>query len=461
MVKRLTLAGQILLVIVTLSSCDHSTELPLNRSSEIASGGSNMTVYDASGQAFGQPGPGLPADAQQKNAAGDVIFEAAYVAPPSPAFAGLGPILNNNSCSSCHIHDGRGRPPLAGQVPTSMLYRISIPGTDPVTGGPLAAPGFGTQVQTQGVTATVPEMANVQIDYTTISVAYADGTSVTLQKPTYTPVNPYIALPSNYLLSPRVAPAVFGLGLLEAVDDETILALADENDANGDGISGKANFVWDQQLQSSKLGRFGWKANQPGLVQQTAGAFNQDMGVTGNLFPDESSAGQPQAIASHPIEVSDDYVQRVVDYMRTLGVPARRNVNDVSVSRGETVFGNLGCAGCHIAKLETGTSPYFSALSNQTIRPYTDLLLHDMGDDLADNRPDFLAGGSEFRTAPLWGIGLAEVVNNYTFFLHDGRARSLEEAIVWHGGEGEKSKDAFVKLSKNDRDAVIKFLQSL
>jgi CxxC motif-containing protein (DUF1111 family) len=454
-------ATNILMVCIMLSSCDRSSETQANKSDEITSGGANMTVYDASGQAFGQPGPRLSSDAQQKNAAGDVIFEAAFVAPPSPAFSGLGPILNNNSCNSCHIHDGRGRPPLTGQAPESMLYRISVPGIDAMTGGPLAAPGFGTQVQIQSVTGVTPEMTNVQIVYTDVPVTYSDGSTVTLQRPAYTPVNPYTALPSNYLFSPRIAPGVFGLGLLEAIDDETIQGLSDENDSNGDGISGKVNYVWDESSQSAKVGRFGWKANEPGLQQQAAGAFNQDMGVTNSIFPSESSTGQSQAVAPHDIEISDDYLQRVVDYLRTLGVPARRNVNDATILRGELLFSNLGCGGCHVSKIQTGASPYFSGLSNQTIRPYTDLLLHDMGPGLADNRADFLASGSEFRTAPLWGIGLVQVVNGYTFFLHDGRARSLEEAILWHGGEGEQSKEAFTNLSKSDRDAVIKFLQSL
>jgi len=458
---RISISTMVMGAMVILSSCDKSSDVTVNHSDEIASGGANMTVYDASSQAFGQPGPGLSGADQQRNEAGDVIFESAFVAPPSPAFSGLGPIMNNNSCSSCHINDGRGRPPLSGQALASMLFRISIPGTDPTTGGPLAAPGFGTQVQTQAITAVTPEMANVQIDYANVNVTYSDGTSVTLQSPTYTPVSPYIPLPSNFLFSPRIAPGVFGLGLLEAIDDATIEALADEDDSNGDGISGKVNYVWDQQSQSAKVGRFGWKANEPDLNQQVATAFNQDLGVTNSVFPTESSAGQSQAVAPHPIEVSDEYLQRVFDYVRTLGVPARRNVNEVTVVHGETLFGSIGCGGCHVSKVQTGVSPYFSELSNQTIRPYTDLLVHDMGPGLADNRPDFLAGGSEFRTAPLWGIGLVQVVNNYTFFLHDGRARSLEEAILWHGGEAEKSKDAFTNLSKSDRDALIQFLQSL
>jgi CxxC motif-containing protein (DUF1111 family) len=461
MTIRINLLAMALGGLMTLFSCDRSSEVQVNHSDELASGGENMTIYDASSQAFGQAGPGLSANDHQMNAAGDVIFEAAFVAPPSPVFSGLGPIMNNNTCSSCHINDGRGRPPLSGQLLQSMLFRISIPGVDPTTGGPLAVPGFGTQVQTQAVTAVSPEMANVQIDYENIVVTYSDGSSITLRSPTYAPVSPYTPLPSNFLLSARIAPGVFGLGLLEAIDNETIIAMADINDDNGDGISGKVNYVYDQQSQSTNVGRFGWKANEPNLRQQTAGALNQDMGITNSLFPDESSAGQSQAVTPHPVEISDDNFQRIVDYIRTLGVPARRNVNDAKVVQGEVLFTSIRCGGCHVSKIKTGISPYFSELSNQTIHPYTDLLLHDMGAGLADNRPDFLASGSEFRTAPLWGIGLVQVVNNYTFFLHDGRARSLEEAILWHGGEGQKSKEAFINLSKSDRDALIAFLQSL
>jgi CxxC motif-containing protein (DUF1111 family) len=272
----------------------------------------------------------------------------------------------------------------------------------------------------------------------------------------------YMPLPSDVMYSPRIAPPVFGLGLLEGISESDILALADPADANGDGISGKANYSYDISKQRITLGRFGWKAATPSVLQQTAGAYHQDMGITSYLFPNESSAGQSNNNDLVPEkEISDSLLEAVAHYVRTLAVPARRGVNDPEVMHGKQLFNSIGCASCHTPSFTTSTNMAFAEISNQRIFPYTDMLLHDMGEGLADNRPDHLADGYEWRTAPLWGIGLTAVVNGHNNYMHDGRARSFEEAILWHGGEGEASKNAFVNLNAEDREALVAFLFSL
>jgi CxxC motif-containing protein (DUF1111 family) len=269
-------------------------------------------------------------------------------------------------------------------------------------------------------------------------------------------------MPAGCAVSPRMAPPVFGLGLLELISEQTLLALSDPGDADGDGISGRANYVYDTEHQRRAIGRFGLKANMPSILTQVAGAYNQDMGITNRIFPVESSYGQPQAPpASDATELADTTLQAVAFYIKTLAVPARRNTRDAAVMQGQTLFANIGCARCHQPTLQTGVDVRYPWLSNQRIHPYTDLLLHDLGDGLADNRADFDADGHEWRTAPLWGIGLFEKVNGTPYYLHDGRARSLEEAILWHGGEGQQSREKFMQLGRADREAVLRFLKSL
>jgi CxxC motif-containing protein (DUF1111 family) len=268
---------------------------------------------------------------------------------------------------------------------------------------------------------------------------------------------------AGLMISPRVAPAMSGLGLLEAIPEADILARADADDADRDGISGRANYVYDLRAKSARLGRFGWKANQPTVEQQVAGAFVGDIGITSSLFGDGNGTG-PQGLdtladGGKP-ELEDVDLDDVVAYSRVLAVPARRNWDAPDVKKGSAVFDDLGCAACHVRRQHSAGSD-IPALASQDFHPYTDLLLHDMGDSLADGRPDFLATGKEWRTAPLWGIGLVQVVNDHTRYLHDGRARSLEEAVLWHGGEGSAARERFRKLPSPDRQALIRFLQSL
>ena len=461
-----SLLSLILLISILLSACDSESPVvvestPVFSTSELSGG--ETTVFDASSHAFSTPAPNLSPAAFEKHLEGDVEFEANFVTAPAVVNPGLGPIYNNISCINCHARDGRGRPPKIDEKFVSMLFRLSLPKSADAMDGkpPIPVPGFGTQLNNRAIFGTDPE-GKVKIDYTEQTLTTEDGTRVHLRYPDYTLTETYQPLPEEVELSPRVALSVFGLGLLEAIPEGTILSYADEVDANGDGISGKPNYVWDVVEKRYNLGRFGWKANQPTLLQQVAAAYHDDMGITTSLFRTENSAGQPQLTAqSATPEVSDEILDVVTFYVQTLAVPARRNVDDPQVKQGEQLFAEAQCASCHVPTLRTGVLAGVPSVSNQTIHPYTDLLLHDMGPDLADNRPDFHASGSEWRTPPLWGIGLVKRVNGHTNFLHDGRARDLMEAILWHGGEAEASRKAVEQMSKVERDALIAFLESL
>lgn len=455
-----------LLMSILLSACDSESPVavestPVFATSEFSGG--ETTVFDASSHAFSTPAPNLSEAAFQKHLEGDVEFEANFVTAPAVVNPGLGPIYNNISCINCHARDGRGRPPKVDEKFVSMLFRLSLPKSADAMDGqpPIPVPGFGTQLNNRAIFGTAPE-GTVKIDYTEQTLTTADGTRVRLRYPNYTFTETYQPLPEEVELSPRVALSVFGLGLLEAIPEEAILAYADEADANGDGISGKPNYVWDVVQQRYTLGRFGWKANQPTLLQQVAAAYHDDMGLTTSLFRTENSAGQSQLTEQRATpEISDKILDVVTFYVQTLAVPARRNIDDPQIKQGELLFAKAQCASCHVPTFRTGVLTGVPSVSNQTIQPFTDMLLHDMGPDLADNRSDFRANGREWRTPPLWGIGLVRRVNGHTNFLHDGRARDLMEAILWHGGEAEASRQTVEQMSKTDRDALIAFLESL
>ncbi|MEL6921703.1 MAG: di-heme oxidoredictase family protein, partial [Pseudomonadota bacterium] len=270
----------------------------------------------------------------------------------------------------------------------------------------------------------------------------------------------------------RVAPQMIGLGLLDAIPAADILALADPNDRDGDGISGRAQIVMSREYGVPMLGRFGLKAGQPSVWEQSASAFHGDIGISSTLFP--SGAGECSAAqtacqiapdGNTPIhddaEISDEGLRLVTFYSSNLGVPARRDVDDPEVLRGKQVFYETGCISCHTPKFVTNRLEDQPEQSFQLIWPYTDMLLHDMGPGLADNRPEARANGQEWRTPPLWGIGLTETVSGHTYFLHDGRARSLLEAILWHGGEAKSQKQEVIEMPPEDRAALIRFLESL
>ncbi len=452
------LIGMAVIAIVA-DSCTDPSPRAESAYNEWLAGGS-QTVFDKGVSAFSTMFPELNPNRQEVHGVGDGAFGATFVSAPAPIRPGLGPIFNNVSCTSCHIGDGRGKPPSSGEPISSLLIRLSVPGEDP-HGGPNPVPGFGGQLQQRAIFGVQPE-AGVDVLYTEHADQFNDGTPYSLRFPTYTLTNPYQPLPAGLMISPRIAPPVFGLGLLEAVAEDDILSHADPDDRDGDGISGKPNYVWDLVGSKKVIGRFGWKANNPTLLQQSAGAYNQDMGITNFVFPQESSSGQIQSGESgSKFEVSDSLLTSVAFYIRSLAVPARRNADDQQVLHGKALFSQARCSACHVPRLTTATNVAFPEISNQTIFPYTDLLVHDMGPDLADGRPDYNANGQEWRTAPLWGIGLTNVVNGHNNFLHDGRARSLMEAILWHGGEAQPARDAVRSMTKSDRDALIKFLESL
>lgn len=351
-----------------------------------------------------------------------------------------------------------------------MLVRLSLPARPEdaerlLQQGVIAEPTYGTQLQDMANPGVAPE-GKVRVSYSSVPVSFADGTEVELRKPRLEISQlGYGAMHPDTLFSVRIAPPMIGLGLLEAIAEADILAAADPDDADGDGISGRANRVWDRQQQRSALGRFGWKAGQPSLNQQNADAFANDMGLTSSLIPhDNCTSAQADCLAAahggEP-EVSDTILASVLFYSRNLGVPARRDVDAPEVLKGKSLFHQAGCQKCHTPSFTTSAEAAEPELANQVIRPYTDLLLHDMGEGLADGREEFLASGREWRTPPLWGIGLTEAVNGHTQFLHDGRARNLLEAILWHGGEAEVARQRVLQFDSDERAALLAFLNSL
>ena len=421
----------------------------------------------ANEDAFSFQTPNSPKTHQRPFSFGNRLFNTNWVEAPGSvkAFDGLGPKFNRVSCSGCHTRDGRGRPPENNQGPMdSMLLRISIPGKGE-NGGVVPHPAYGDQISERAILHVEPE-GHAEISYTELPGTYGDGEKFPLRKPQYAISDlKYGDLGKDIMISPRVAPAMIGLGLLQSVPDETLLALADPDDQDGDGISGRPNEIWDSVAKKKNLGRFGWKANQPNLRQQNAGAAVGDIGIATSLASGQNcSAAQidcTNSINGDTPEMSDEFLDKLTLYTMTIAVPAQRNTNDHAVKHGEELFRTMGCASCHMPTLQTNSVEKFPELSNQTFHPFTDLLLHDMGESLADNRPDFEATGREWRSPPLWGLGLIPVVNKHDLLLHDGRARGIAEAILWHGGEAEKSREKFREAAKPERDALIAFLNSL
>lgn len=426
--------------------------------------GGDTTVTDASQGAYANPAPNLTHAELDAFNLGHSIFKVNWVTAPATTadIDGLGPRFNQRSCSACHSLDGRSPPLDRNGYQLGLLFRLSLPGTD-ATGGPLGAPAYGTQLRTNALLG-VPDDAVPHETYTEQPGTYGDGTPFSLQVPTYSVDGWSYGDPgADWMLSPRTAPSVIGLGLLEAIPEADVLANVRTGDP--DGVKGKPNSVFDVVTGQNVLGRFGWKANVPGVRQQTVGALSGDMGITSSLLPDQNCTSVQtecqQAKSGGTPEISDERLAALVFYMQTLAVPARRDVADPTALRGEQLFHDIGCAKCHVSTFTTGAFPEVPAVEHQTIHPYTDLLLHDMGPGLADGRPDFDATGSEWRTPPLWGIGLLETVNGHQLLLHDGRARGLAEAILWHGGEAQAARERFRTATKEDRDALLAFLRSL
>ncbi|MCQ4242309.1 di-heme oxidoredictase family protein [Stutzerimonas stutzeri] len=430
------------------------------------------TVMKFDQNAFSMPSANLSPVRRLDFSVGNSFFRNPWVIAPASTTArdGLGPLLNTNACQNCHIKDGRGHPaPVGNGNAVSMLVRLSIPaGPEHVEvvrqRGIAPEPTYGGQLQDMAIPGAAPE-GKVRLSYSTHTQRFADGFEVELRTPHLAISEPgYGALHPDTLFSIRVAPQMIGLGLLEAIPEAALLANADPDDRDGDGISGRPNRVFDQLTRETVIGRFGWKAGQPSLNQQNADAFFNDMGLSTSLFSGSSCTDRQPDCRALPDggepEVSDHILAQVLFYTRNLGVPARRKVDDPQVLAGKTLFHQAGCQSCHTPSFTTGDAAE-PELANQLIRPYTNLLLHDMGEGLADHRPEFEASGSEWRTPPLWGIGMTQTVSGHTQFLHDGRARNLLEAILWHGGEAERSRQVVLGFNAEQRSDLLAFLESL
>ena len=429
--------------------------------------GGDTTRHSTTRTSFSFPAPNLTRDERRTFEVGDSLFNQNWVTAPASTDArdGLGPMFNAQACSSCHVLDGRGVPPTptGDTVPIGLLLRLSVPGETP-TGAPADHPVYGDQLQDRSVLG-VPAEGTLDVSFTTVEGTYADGTPYTLVAPTFAIGDPQFGeLGDDTMFSPRLAPQVIGMGLLEEIPADDILAAADPDDTDGDGISGRPNRVWDEGAEALVLGRFGWKANVATVEQQIAGAFHGDLGITSSLHPEQDCTDVQEACAAAigggDPELIDEQLANVTFYGRTLSVPAMRDVDSPEVIDGAALFDSFGCASCHTPTHHTGDSDV-ATLANQEIHPYTDLLLHDMGPGLADGRPDFEATGEEWRTPPLWGIGLVDDLAGARYLLHDGRAATIEEAILWHGGEGEDAATAFREAAVEDRRRLLAFVEAL
>ncbi|MGL1958165.1 MAG: thiol oxidoreductase [Colwellia sp.] len=439
----------------------------------------DLTHFHSKEKAFEQEAPNLSWGLSAAFDRGDGIFERPYAPAQRPGFSynadGLGPIFNNVSCESCHLGDGRAKPPAgANEMLNGGFIRVSVPGVGPY-GEPLSPKGYGHQIGDRAIEGVKPE-AKARINWLESSGKFPDGTVYSLREPEFLLTElAYGEMPEDAVFELRMAPPIHGLGLLEAIPEETLLAWSDPEDKNGDGISGRPNYVWDLERGGKIIGRFSWKANAFDIRQQSAAAAYNDMGVNNPLFlyryDDQNKTHksrqncEPEQIAclkatdSLDYELSPGQLADVTTYLQLLGVVYRRNMDDPQVQKGEGLFHQSGCENCHKSLVMTGEHEIYR-LENQLIRPYSDLLLHDMGKGLSGRR-DFEATKQEWRTAPLWGIGVTETVNGHTNFLHDGRARNVEEAILWHGGEAETAKQNYMLLTKAERQLLVNFINNL
>ncbi|MEM6989938.1 MAG: di-heme oxidoredictase family protein [Myxococcota bacterium] len=414
--------------------------------------------------------------------AGKALANQPWVRAPTLTDArdGLGPLYNARSCLACHVDGGRG-PGLAGDGPLfASLVRLSQPGRG-AHGGPVPDPVYGTQLQPQSTSLShqlgkdvdgdrgPPPEGTASIVWSSVPFAYPDGETATLRSPELRITDlGYGPIEAGTRTAIRHPPALAGMGLLELVEDADLERRVDPEDRDGDGISGRRNRVWDPEQQRERAGRFGLKANQPSVRVQVAAAFRGDIGITSPVHPSQPCTERQPRCASQPTgndasghELPDDLLELVVFFNMSIGVVQRRKPAHPAVVRGGELFSQIACSGCHTPHYVTGSDPAYPHLSQQDIWPYTDLLLHDMGAELADGREDYLATGTEWRTPPLWGAGLARAMHKDVGLLHDGRARTVEEAILWHAGEATTSRTRFVELPAGDRRALIAFVRSL
>ncbi len=437
---------------------------------------STFTVLRADAHAYAQPAPSLSERQQEIFLRGRAHFDRPWVVfGLTGGDWGLGPTYVADRCSVCHAGGGRGAPPEApNEQLHSMLVRVSVPG-DRLNGTPRPHPHYGDQLQNRALQgqsietlhayAPVPAEAELYVEWEEHEVAFADGETARLRRPKLRIERlAFGELGTQAMLSLRNAPPIFGLGLLEAVPEETLLDLAARQRAHG--LNGRPNYVWDATNQRRTLGRFGWKANQPSVRQQIAAAAWGDMGVTSSLFPRQNCSDVQtlcrQEVPGNDPELTDSQWDELEIWTLGLAVPARRNWDDAEVQRGARLFESAQCDHCHVPTLVTAdVYARLPQLSRQMFHAYTDLLLHDMGEALSDGRPDFEAGARDWRTPPLWGLGLSERVNGRGALMHDGRARNVVEAIFWHGGEAQAARESFRRMPKAERAALIKFLQAI
>lgn len=441
-----------------------ATDAPAPLTMDALSAGSAATTTDTTARALMQPVADLSPEDHARFTLGRNHMSAQWVFYWfEKGEWGAGPTMNANACNECHLNHGRGGPVVGGQGAHAMIVRLSVPGVGE-HGGPKPHPAYGDQLQTRGVPGVVPAEGTVDLTWERSTVAFADGDTIELRRPriVFRELN-FGHLDDSVLTSLRAAPALVGLGLLDAVPDATLEALAAR--PADDGIRGRVNHVWDAAAKAPRVGRYGHKANTPTLRQQIAAAFFGDIGVSSDFFPEQNCPGpqdvcRVQMAAGKP-ELGQVRWNAIEAHLRHAAVPARRDVDRADVRRGEALFAQAKCTACHLPELETGDVPGSPGLSHQRIRAWTDLLIHDMGDGLADGRPDFEAGPRDWRTAPLWGLGLASTINGERTLLHDGRARSVTEAILWHGGEAAIARDAFRAMDRDARAALIAFVESL
>ncbi len=436
--------------------------------------GGDTTVYATGRNAFSFPLATLSDAERQRFVIGNSFFRRNWVEAPSSTAArdGLGPHFIARSCGGCHLQDGRGAPPEAGSnaPAVALLLRLSVPGTGP-QGGVVPEPTYGDQFDNAAIQGVRPE-GRVTLRWQPRTGRFADGTPYTLRQPQYGFADlGYGPMARDVMLSPRVAPQMAGAGLLDAIPEAEILRNAAEQAARPGAVKGQVNRVWDVFAGESRIGRFGWKANVATLAHQTAGAFVGDMGITSSRFPQEACTpaqadclAAPRGGKGGP-EIDDTTFGHVVFYGASLAPAARRDVRDAQVLAGQRLFEQAQCSACHRPSYVTGPPPFpeyaSDKLAGQRIWPYTDLLLHDMGPGLADGRPDFLASGRQWKTPPLWGIGLIRDVNGHQRLLHDGRARGVLEAVLWHGGEAQAAQQRVLKMTRAERAALVRFVESL
>jgi len=465
-----------LLLALSLAGCDDAPRFTQAEPGE-ALGGGQTTVNKRDQNAYSMPSANLAPSRRLDFSVGNSFFRNPWVIAPATTTArdGLGPLFNTNACQNCHIKDGRGHPPgPSAKHAVSMLVRLSIPDQPHYAKvieqlGIVPEPVYGGQFQDMAVPGVAPE-GKVRVEYSPVPVTFKDGTTVELRQPTLKITQlGYGPMHADTRFSARIAPPMIGLGLLEAIPEAALLANADPDDRNGDGIRGRPNQVWDDAQGKTVMGRFGWKAGQPNVNQQNVHAFSGDMGLTTRLRPmDDCTPAQVDCLnapngngANGDQEVSENILRLVLFYTRNLAVPIRQDVDSPQVLAGKNLFHQAGCQRCHTPSFTTAADAAEPELANQLIRPYSDLLLHDMGPGLADNRTEFKAGGQDWRTPPLWGIGLTQTVSGHTQFLHDGRARDLLEAVLWHGGEAEAAKQHVLTFNAEQRTALLAFLNSL